>query len=146
MRTATSTLELRSPRALDEALRMLRDEQLVPIAGTTDVFVTLNFGTLTAKRFIDIWKLDELREIAVRDDVLTIGALASYTSIIRSPDVRSRLPMLVEAAGQIGGKTIDGEGPPGGQRRSSPPGWPGASSSSACFWRAARSAAGRPLK
>jgi xanthine dehydrogenase small subunit len=114
VRTAISSLELRSPRSLDEALRMLRDERLVPIAGTTDVFVTLNFGTLTAQRFIDIWSLDELREIAVRGDVLSIGALASYTSIIRSADVRSRLPMLVEAAGQIGGVQIQNRGTLGG--------------------------------
>jgi CO/xanthine dehydrogenase FAD-binding subunit len=93
---------------------MLAAERLVPIAGTTDVFVSLNFGTLTAQRFIDIWKLDELREIAVRENVLSIGALASYTSIIGSPDVNARLPMLVEAAGQIGGLQIQNRGTLGG--------------------------------
>ena len=114
MRTAISTLELRSPRSLDDALGMLRDESLVPIAGTTDVFVSLNFGTLKAQRFLDIWGLDELREIAVRDNVLSIGALASYTSIIRSADVQALLPMLVEAAGQIGGIQIQNRGTLGG--------------------------------
>lgn len=114
MRTAISPLELREPRSLDEALRMLRDEPLVPIAGTTDVFVSLNFGTLEARRFIDLWRLDELREIAVRGDVLRIGALASYTSIIRSPGVQARLPMLAEAARQIGGVQIQNRGTLGG--------------------------------
>lgn len=114
MRTAISSLELREPRSLDEALAMLRDERLVPIAGTTDVFVNLNFGTLTARRFIDIWRLDALRDIGVRDDILTIGALASYTSIIRSADARSRVPMLVDAAGQIGGIQIQNRGTIGG--------------------------------
>jgi CO/xanthine dehydrogenase FAD-binding subunit len=114
MRTAISSLELREPGSLDEALRMLRDDRLVPIAGTTDVFVSLNFGTLTARRFMDIWRLDELRGISVHDDMLSIGALASYTSIIRAPDVQSRLPMLVDAARQIGGIQIQNRGTIGG--------------------------------
>ena len=114
MRTAISGLELREPRTLDEALRMLRDEKLVPLAGTTDLYVSINFGTLTANRFIDLWRLDALREIAVRGNVLSIGALASYTTIIRSPDVGSRLPMLVESARQIGGAQIQNRGTLGG--------------------------------
>ena len=114
MRMAVSTLELREPRSLDEALRMLRDEALVPIAGTTDLFVALNFGTLAARRFLDIWRLNELRDIAVRGDVLSIGALASYTAIMRSRDVQARLPMLAEAAGQIGGVQIQNRGTLGG--------------------------------
>ena len=114
MRTAVSSLELREPRSLDEALRMLRDEQLVPIAGTTDVFVSLNFGTLAARRFMDLWRLHELRAISMDDDMLSIGALVTYTSIIRSADVRARLPMLVDAARQIGGIQIQNRGTIGG--------------------------------
>jgi CO/xanthine dehydrogenase FAD-binding subunit len=114
MRTAISGLELRQPRSVDDALRMMRDEKLVPLAGTTDVYVSVNFGTLTAQHFIDLWPLDTLREIAVRGSVLSIGALASYTTIIRSADVKSRLPMLVEAARQIGGIQIQNRGTLGG--------------------------------
>ena len=114
MRTAISALELRQPSTLDEALRMMRDEKLVPLAGTTDVYVSVNFGTLTAQRFIDLWPLDPLREIAVRGSVLSIGALASYTTIIRSPDVNARLPMLIESARQIGGAQIQNRGTLGG--------------------------------
>ena len=38
------------------ALRMLRNEgPLTPLAGATDLYVALNFGTLTATRFVDLW-------------------------------------------------------------------------------------------
>ncbi len=93
---------------------MVRDEERVPIAGATDVYVALNFGTLTARRFVDIWAVDELRGITVRDDRLVLGALATYTQMIASPEVRERLPMMIEAARQVGGPQIQNRGTVGG--------------------------------
>jgi CO/xanthine dehydrogenase FAD-binding subunit len=94
---------------------MLRDDpELVPIAGTTDVYVSLNAGTLAARRFIDLWLLDELRGIRTRNGAVIIGALATYTDLIRSTTVRRRLPMLVEAASVIGGVQIQNRGTLGG--------------------------------
>jgi CO/xanthine dehydrogenase FAD-binding subunit len=115
MRTATSALELRRPGTVKEALVMLRDDpELVPLAGCTDLYVAVNFGTLSGSRFLDLWPLDPLRRISLRDDTLTIGALASYTEIIRSRHVRKCLPMLVESARQIGGPQIQNRGTLGG--------------------------------
>ncbi|HKG93807.1 MAG TPA: FAD binding domain-containing protein [Gemmatimonadaceae bacterium] len=116
MRSGVSHLELRTPRSVDEALRMLRDEEgLVPIAGATDLYVGLNFGTLQAARFVDLWGLSPLRRIVRRDDgTLSVGALATYTQIIRSRHVRQALPMLAEAARQIGGVQIQNRGTLGG--------------------------------
>ena len=111
MRTGLSTQELREPRSLDEALRLLRDEgPLVPLAGCTDVFVALHFGTQPARRFLDLWGLDELRGIEARGGVLRIGALATHTEIGRSPGVRERLPMLAAAAREVGGVQIQNRG------------------------------------
>ena len=56
-----------TPRSLRDALRMLDAEgPLVPMAGCTDLYVALNFGTLKATRFLNLWELDELRRIAIR--------------------------------------------------------------------------------
>ena len=115
MRTAISPLALRQPRSLRDALRMLRDEgPLTPLAGCTDVYVGLNFGTLRDQRFLNIWGLDDLRGIDVRKDLLRIGALTTYTEIIRSPLVRRRLPMLVAASREIGAVQIQNRGTLGG--------------------------------
>jgi CO/xanthine dehydrogenase FAD-binding subunit len=114
MKTALSTLELRRARTLDDALAILHDEPRVPIAGATDVYVSLNFGTHPARRFLDIWPLDELRTIAVRDERLVLGALVTYTAMIASPEVNERLPMLIEAARQVGGPQIQNRGTIGG--------------------------------
>ncbi len=106
---------LLEPKSLADALRMLRDEgPLVPMAGCTDLYVALNFGTLGATRFLNLWRLSELRSIELRGGVLSIGALATYTEIIRSPLVRRRVPMLCAAAREVGGVQIQNRGTIGG--------------------------------
>ena len=110
-----SNRTLLQPQSLRHALRLLRDEgPLVPMAGCTDLYVELNFGTLHETRFLNLWSLDELRSIQVRDGVLSIGALATYTDMMRSPLVRRRLPMLVAAAREVGGPQIQNRGTLGG--------------------------------
>ena len=94
---------------------MLRDEgPLVPMAGCTDLYVSLNFGTLKPTRFLDLWRLDALRAIQASGELLSIGALATYTDLIRSPSVNRRLPMLVAAAREVGGVQIQNRGTLGG--------------------------------
>lgn len=114
MRTAIADLDLRRAASLDQALELMRDEQRTPLAGTTDLYVELNFGTLTPRRFLDIWPIGELRTIYPRGDTLVIGALASFTQLIRSSLVQARLPMLVEAARLVGGIQIQNRGTLGG--------------------------------
>ena len=94
---------------------MLHEEgPLTPLAGCTDVYVNLNFGTLPQKRFMNLWQLDELRGIGIRDGVLSIGALTTYSAIVRSPLVRKRLPILGAASREIGGVQIQNRGTLGG--------------------------------
>ena len=115
MRTAVSALELSEPRSLRQALTMLADDPgLIPLAGATDLFVALNDGTLPGQRFLNLWGLGGLRRISLRGDVLSIGALATFTSIARSRAVRARAPMLVAAALQVGGIQIQNRGTIGG--------------------------------
>ena len=115
MRGVVTPLVCLRPRTLREALTALRDDpELVPLAGATDLYVALNFGTLKGSRFLDLWQLKSLRRIGERNDVLSIGALATYTAMIRSRAVRSRLPMLVAASREVGGVQIQNRGTLGG--------------------------------
>jgi xanthine dehydrogenase small subunit len=108
-------LELREPRSLDEALGMMRDEgPLVPVAGCTDLYVRLHFGTEPAGRFIDLSRLEELRGISAEGGTLRIGAAATYTGLIRSSLVRERLPALAAAARTVGGAQVQNRGTLGG--------------------------------
>ena len=113
MTTSVTGRALLRPKSVREALAMLRDEgPLTPLAGCTDLYVALNFGTLQATRFLDLWRLDRLRPIEVHGGVLSIGALATYTDLIRSALVRRRLPMLAAAAREVGGVQMPHCAPP----------------------------------
>ncbi len=114
MKTALADLDVRRALSVDEALTILRDEKRTPIAGATDVYVALNFGTSTQRQFLDIWALDKLRTISIHEDNLVIGALTSYTALMQSHLVAERVPMLVEASGLVGGVQIQNRGTLGG--------------------------------
>lgn len=115
MQTAISTLTLRRPQTLRDALHMMRDEgELTPLAGCTDVYVGLQFGTVGARGFIDLWPLVELRGIRLDAEHLRLGALTTYSEAIASPLVQKRVPMLVAAAREIGGRQIQNRGTLGG--------------------------------
>lgn len=115
MRTAISDLTLLEPRSLKHALALLRDDgPLTPVAGATDLYVSLNFGTLNTRRYLNLWNLDELRRIGPRGHMLSIGALATYTEMIASAVVCRRLPALVAAARMTGGPQIQNRGTLGG--------------------------------
>jgi xanthine dehydrogenase small subunit len=113
---AAAGIDVLRPRHLKDALMMMRvaaDEghPLVPMAGGTDLFVTLNAGQKPAARYLDLWRLDKLR--GVRADGkrgLWFGGLATYTDCIDSKAVQKRLPILVDAARQVGGVQIQNRG------------------------------------
>lgn len=115
MRTAVSPLELIEPRSLGDALRIMHeDANVVPMAGCTDLYVSLNAGSLPASRFIDLWPLDELRGIDRRGTCLSIGALTTYTELQQSPLVRRHIPILAAAASEVGGRQVQNRGTIGG--------------------------------
>jgi CO/xanthine dehydrogenase FAD-binding subunit len=115
MQSSVAHRQLLDPKSLPDALKMLRDEgPLTPLAGCTDLYVSLNFGTLKDTRFLNLWRLKALRTLEVRRNVLSIGALATFTDLIRSPLVGKRLPMLVAAAREVGGVQIQNRGTIGG--------------------------------
>lgn len=115
MPVGVDALTLERPRSLKAALSLLsRDPALTPIAGCTDVYVSMQFGTMKQQRFIDLWHLDELRGISVTGGTLRIGALTTYTELIESKIVNRRLPMLVAASREVGGAQIQNRGTLGG--------------------------------
>ncbi len=104
-----------SPHSLADAYALMAAAPYRPLAGGTDMMVQIT-GEIgkPPDRLLDLWQLDELRGIGVEDDVLIIGALATYTEIRRSPLVLERLPALADAAATIGAAQIQNRGTIGG--------------------------------
>jgi CO/xanthine dehydrogenase FAD-binding subunit len=107
-------MRLLRPRNLSDALRMMSEQECVPLAGCTDVYVELQFGTRPPATCIDLSLLDELRGVRARKDVLDIGALTTYADIERSREVLQRAPILAAAAREIGGIQIQNQATLGG--------------------------------
>lgn len=105
-----------SPSNLEEAYRLLaeRGSKATIIAGGTDLMVAMNTGSLDAGEFIDIWRLDELRGVVDEGETVRIGALTTYTQLIKSPLIREFLPSLVDSARTIGAVQIQNRGTIGG--------------------------------
>ncbi len=111
MRTALTSLDFVQPRSLRHALEIMRDSQpIVPLAGCTDVYVLLNAGIPPGTRYLNLWALDSLRGIGQRGECVSIGALATFTDILKSPIVRRRAPALAAAAREIGAVQIQNRG------------------------------------
>jgi CO/xanthine dehydrogenase FAD-binding subunit len=104
-----------SPTTLSEAFGLLASESRRPIAGGTDVMVQIT-GELgpPPERLLDLWRLEELRGIAVSGGALRLGALTTYTDIRRSALCREHAAALVEAAATIGAAQIQNRGTIGG--------------------------------
>ncbi len=104
-----------SPASLGDAYALLAEAPGRPIAGGTDLMVALT-GELgdPPERVVDLWKLDDLRGIALDGDAVALGALTTYTEIRRSALCREHLPALVEAAATIGAAQIQNRGTIGG--------------------------------
>ena len=105
-----------SPRTLAEAYAALaeRGGACKIIAGGTDLMVLMNAHQLDARAFLDIWRLDELRGIADEEATIRIGALTTYTEIIRSELVQKHAPSLIAASRTIGAIQIQNRGTLGG--------------------------------
>jgi xanthine dehydrogenase small subunit len=105
-----------SPATLADAFGILSDRErpIKIIAGGTDLMVLMNAHQFDAPLFLNIWLLDELRGITEDDDKLRIGALTTYTQLIRSPVVKRFVPALVAASRTIGAIQTQNRGTIGG--------------------------------
>lgn len=112
---AAGELEVLRPTSLKAALGLMREaaeagRPLTPIAGGTDLLVVLNAGRRPATRYLDLWGLGKLRRIDHDGKRLVFGGGVTYTDCLAEKAVRKRLPVLAEAARQVGGVQIQNRG------------------------------------
>ncbi|MFL6214861.1 MAG: FAD binding domain-containing protein [Blastocatellia bacterium] len=112
----TDTPTAYSVETLADAYRVLAEHgsAVRVIAGGTDLMVLMNAHQLDAARFLDIWRVGELRGIRDEGDYLRVGALVTYTELIRSPLIQQHAPALIAASRTIGAVQIQNRGTLGG--------------------------------
>src|SRR5262245_22368734 len=116
MRGFVPNYQFLTPASLAEALSLLANQPGVwkPFAGGTVLMVLLEAGSLQHQNYINIWPLNELREIEITGKHITLGALTTYTDIQSNEILVSEFPMLCQAASETGGLAIQNRGTLGG--------------------------------
>jgi len=112
----TSKLEVYSPKTLPEAYAYLQELNGCAklLAGGTDLMVQLHDRVAVAPAYLNSWNLSELHGIDDGGDYLRLGALTTYTQMIKSPLVKQHCPILIDAAKTVGGAQIQNRGTIGG--------------------------------
>jgi len=107
---------VQSPATLAAAYALLSEcgRAMKVIAGGTDLMVLMNAHMLDAVEFLDIWRVNELRGISDEGGVLRVGALTTYTQLIRSELIQRHAPALVAASRTIGAIQVQNRGTIGG--------------------------------
>jgi CO/xanthine dehydrogenase FAD-binding subunit len=116
MRAYVPAYELRVPGSMSEALGLVAREPGVwqPFAGGTDLMVLLEAGKLSHKKFLSLAKLEDFRAMEVTPGAVILGALTTYTEILRHPVLQSEFPLLCEAARETGSIATQNRGTLGG--------------------------------
>ena len=110
------------PTSVDEALSLLGDEGIRPLAGGHSLIPAMKIRLATPSAIVDLGGIPGLDGIQRDGDELVIGALATHAAVASSPIVHEGCPMLAEAAGQIGDRQVRNRGTIGGSIAHADPG------------------------
>jgi carbon-monoxide dehydrogenase medium subunit len=95
-----------SPTSVEAAVEELSADGAVAVAGGTSVGLLLKTGLLTPDRLVSLRRVPQLSAIALRDGELRLGAMVSLRTLIASPLVRATVPVLADAASQVGNPRV----------------------------------------
>lgn len=84
------------------------------LSGGQSLMPAMNLRLIAPELIVDIGELTELRCIAVRGDILRIGALTRHVDLQRSPDIAAHAPLLTEAIAHVAHPAIRNRGTIGG--------------------------------
>ncbi|WDL95771.1 FAD binding domain-containing protein [Alicyclobacillus sp. ALC3] len=103
------------PTVLTDALRLLaEDGDAKVIAGGQSLIPMMNFRLSRPAKLVDINQVKELSYIRTTDSGVALGALVRHQELHESPLVRELLPVLADAAGEVGHWAIRTRGTLGG--------------------------------
>ena len=84
------------------------------LSGGQSLMPAMNLRLISPELIVDIGEITELRGIAVRCGVLSIGALTRHVDLLRSPEIAAHAPLLTEAVAHVAHPAIRNRGTLGG--------------------------------
>src|SRR4030088_1576784 len=86
------------PTSVANALELLvaHGDRAKVLSGGQSLMPAMNLRLISPELIVDIGELAELRGIAVKDGILTIGSLTRHVELLRSPEIAAYAPLLAE--------------------------------------------------
>ena len=111
------------PASVDDAVRLLAENDGArPLAGGQTIVNVMKARAAAPDVLVDLADLDDLRTIArTGDGGLELGAMATYSQVITSADVKDVRPILADVAAQIADVQVRNRGTVGGNVCSNDP-------------------------
>jgi carbon-monoxide dehydrogenase medium subunit len=103
-----------APATLQEALGLLAEGDAKVLAGGMSLIPLMKLRLAVPEHLVDLSRIPELNFIREDGGAIHIGALATHFQLETSPTLRSRCPLLAEAAGHIGDVQVRNVGTLGG--------------------------------
>lgn len=96
------------PKSVADALVLLKDNNRCAriIAGGTDLVLDHQAEKVGADAFVDINRIEELKNIDYADGVTSIGAAVTHNQVARSQLIQEHAPVLAQAARAVGSLQI----------------------------------------
>jgi carbon-monoxide dehydrogenase medium subunit len=89
-------------------------EKAKVLSGGQSLLPAMNLRLIAPELVVDIGELAELRGIAVKGNVLTIGALTRHVDLLKSPQIAAHAPLLKRAVAHVAHPAIRNRGTIGG--------------------------------
>jgi carbon-monoxide dehydrogenase medium subunit len=105
-----------APTTLAEAVRLLQQGagEAKLLAGGQSLIPLLKLRLAEPKTLIDLRRIPELRGIREEGDAVMLGAMTTYFEALTSPILARRVPLVVEAAQEVGDMQVRARGTIGG--------------------------------
>ena len=109
-------MEYARPGTIEDALAILgSNPNARALAGGQTLINVMKARAAAPDVLVDLNGLDELRTIGIgADGSLELGAMATYTSIMQSPEVHATRPVIAEVSGMIADVQVRNRGTIGG--------------------------------
>jgi len=109
------SFEYQKANTVDEAIEAIKDEFDAKImAGGHSLLPAMKLRLSAPSKVVDISKIKELKYIKEEGDTIVIGATSTHHDIATSDVVKSKAPLLAQAAGLIGDIQVRNKGTIGG--------------------------------
>ncbi|ANW00504.1 FAD binding domain-containing protein [Bradyrhizobium icense] len=89
-------------------------ERAKVLSGGQSLLPAMNLRLVAPELIVDIGELAELRGVAVKGEVLTIGALTRHADLLKFPEIAAQAPLLTDAVAHVAHPAIRNRGTIGG--------------------------------